>query len=1069
MSVTQRLQVERVLATLGREASRAELKSLLTPILAASKEDQARLYRIFDDVDLPAPPTARWTSNAMRKQPPAAPRTGSRRLWMWVLAPVAAGGVYLAASQYPGPLERWRTGVSAAPGQAAAGAPHSPLSTVLADAADTAEIKPRPRPAEGSGTGRQRAAGGWLLITAAPLVFWLAWELYRAFFLRAAALRGREARSPFSTPAPAANALPFDPEAVRLTAREAARRRRSDTVRLSLPRTVRATVAARGYPAFRYDTVSRPSEYLALLERRGPHDHQARLFDELCGLLVEEGVLLRRYFFDSDPRVCYAETGGRGVGLAELHREYPGHRLLVFSDGRPLTEPATGELLAWTTALTAWRERVLLTPEPVGSWGMPEAMISDELPVFPATLAGMRGAVEHVASETEPDWYAWWERNQESPAPSAPAALGPESLRGYLGEDGYRWLCALAVYPELHWRLTLLITSLPEIGRLDERALLRLVRLRWLRRGSIPDADREWLIAGLRRETEDAVRRAIVGALEAIGEEVPGTARRAGFDHLVQQLFLHRDDPKKLRHILRRLRKEPRDMVLQDAVVVRLLERVSRSRLHVPLPGLERLLYQDGLRALGLRRWARGVLCAGAAVLLWGAMDVFPSAGPLVVPVEEAALVPGARIPLPPVSDTAGARISVPRWTSADPAVVRMEAGSAIALRGGATRLRADALGGWGGFPITVRAGAAARSGPSAAARVADRVMTTRSGMLRPVLVSGAPRRQWVSCSPGLLSVTAAGQARARASGTALVANMGPGYVEYGRVIVSLGRDGASVSTVKLPAGVLTPAARQALDNAAARIPANQMVAVSALAGDPSGALLRAATEHLVSAGVDRRRIAAIPLDPVCGAAPGTFRSFQAELQVGVGAGFTSAQLAPAALAPEDTTPDSRRVPAVVPGAAPSLSTPATGVVVADTIPFSPPSPVASIRTIRFCAMQDGAPREVEYVYDVFTGDTMYNGRPYRESDLRLDSVFAAQLPWFTGSEPVMFGGYRYAKYSVPRILSPTEVQPAGRYQGVPVVVETGTTAPPEIIYMAVRFGCEFQPYQIEREFGTPP
>ncbi|MCP4697176.1 MAG: hypothetical protein GY862_10045, partial [Gammaproteobacteria bacterium] len=82
----------------------------------------------------------------------------------------------------------------------------------------------------------------------------------------------------------------------------------------------------------------------------------------------------------------------------------------------------------------------------------------------------------------------------------------------YLGDTGFIWLAACAVYPELRWPLTL------ELGRhvTDENnalikfCLSRLAPLPWFRQGEMPDWMRLALLEALSKEQERLVRR-IVG------------------------------------------------------------------------------------------------------------------------------------------------------------------------------------------------------------------------------------------------------------------------------------------------------------------------------------------------------------------------------------------------------------------------------------------------------------------------------------------------------------------------------------------------------------------------------
>src|SRR5512134_2681795 len=74
-------------------------------------------------------------------------------------------------------------------------------------------------------------------------------------------------------------------------------------------------------------------------------------------------------------------------------------------------------------------------------------------------------------------------------------------LGAELGDFGYQWLAACAVYPRLHWHLTIYLGM--ELARTqdqpppDENVHLALARLPWFRKGSMPDDLRLRLIGDL--------------------------------------------------------------------------------------------------------------------------------------------------------------------------------------------------------------------------------------------------------------------------------------------------------------------------------------------------------------------------------------------------------------------------------------------------------------------------------------------------------------------------------------------------------------------------------------------
>lgn len=115
---------------------------------------------------------------------------------------------------------------------------------------------------------------------------------------------------------------------------------------------------------------------------------------------------------------------------------------------------------------------------------------------------------------------------------------------------------------------------------------------------------------------------------------------------------------------------------------------------------------------------------------------------------------------------------------------------------------------------------------------------------------------------------------------------------------------------------------------------------------------------------------------------------------------------------------------------------------------------------INVCVLQNGQLSNVQAQYNPATGDT--TGVPM------VTEGYAANATWYINNEPVTFNGRRYVKYGLPRVLGVTEVSSAGTYQGVPVFAETGANMQrPDVIYVPVRTGCEFQPYQVEVKAGA--
>lgn len=116
---------------------------------------------------------------------------------------------------------------------------------------------------------------------------------------------------------------------------------------------------------------------------------------------------------------------------------------------------------------------------------------------------------------------------------------------------------------------------------------------------------------------------------------------------------------------------------------------------------------------------------------------------------------------------------------------------------------------------------------------------------------------------------------------------------------------------------------------------------------------------------------------------------------------------------------------------------------------------------VRVCIVRDGELKEAAGSYDAATGDTLADGRRVSGADAR---PYAAGLPWFESNEPLAASSPRasYVKYGTPRTIAPGQLRRAGERHGVPVFAEAASRAvPPSVLYVPVRPGCWFHPYQL--------
>jgi hypothetical protein len=134
--------------------------------------------------------------------------------------------------------------------------------------------------------------------------------------------------------------------------------------------------------------------------------------------------------------------------------------------------------------------------------------------------------------------------------------------------------------------------------------------------------------------------------------------------------------------------------------------------------------------------------------------------------------------------------------------------------------------------------------------------------------------------------------------------------------------------------------------------------------------------------------------------------------------------------------------------------------------PPPPPAPeTPQTQDIQVCVLQNGQLANVTATYNTTRGDTTVNEQPFA-TVFPVTGEYAANATWFINNTPITFQNRRFVKYGLPRVLGVGEVTGVGEFQGTPVFAEAGQTRP-DVVYVLVRPGCEFQPYQTEGKVGA--
>ncbi|MCB9264847.1 MAG: N-acetylmuramoyl-L-alanine amidase [Lewinellaceae bacterium] len=389
----------------------------------------------------------------------------------------------------------------------------------------------------------------------------------------------------------------------------------SEAFRLDVPKTINATIEQGGMPTFRFLQQTKPPEYLLLIGQQTPRNHRARLLDMLFRVLHENEVLIERFFYDNDPRICYNETHPQGIPLQEVQQRYNSSRLIVVGYGNALLNKLTGKPEPWSRLLLNWKHRLLLTPRPTGQWGKRERRLSGLFTLLPLSMQSLLFWLEELEMEEDARFDTWPGRVKD--VPLEPIQLKGnlmDSLQEHFSEPMLQWIAACAVYPSLHWDLTLYLGQQLSAGKenlLTVDNLLQLTCLPWFTEGRIPPAARlsliEWMEAA-----HPALLEQIRTRLVDILQENPPPADSAAFEDYRMNVALNEwlttRDQRHRRELQQEISRRLEAGADADITVIKQLQRERHPLDFILSDNLKKYFRPHGLPGLGWRGEWRDVM-----------------------------------------------------------------------------------------------------------------------------------------------------------------------------------------------------------------------------------------------------------------------------------------------------------------------------------------------------------------------------------------------------------------------------------------------------------------------------
>lgn len=394
-------------------------------------------------------------------------------------------------------------------------------------------------------------------------------------------------------------------------------------------RTIKATIDRGGLATFRYRQPTRADEYLFLIDVHNANDHRAQVFDLLYRTLLHSEVLIERFFYDGDLRLCWNEAHRQGIRLNELAQRFGESRLVVVGSAASLMNPTVHELMAWTSVFDAWRQRVLLTPRSPLEWNAMERVLATKFRILPANMRGLEAMPDTFDALDVPDFRKWRSVKDPDFEPiRLPDVLNEEAIMAHLemvfmvyknGKTDNRlllWLAACAVPPVLHWDTTLFFGNLiadlegkkgDEAGLVSLDNLFKINRLSWFLEGKLSDTARRALLNFLDK-THPSVYQQVRIAWDTVLHDNLAAARKAAeergenfdksvaFDDLRLQMIVNElkrgvEDADKRQALLTELRGLTRGGGRGDIAALEILEK-EQNTVSKNLDDIKRALHE---------------------------------------------------------------------------------------------------------------------------------------------------------------------------------------------------------------------------------------------------------------------------------------------------------------------------------------------------------------------------------------------------------------------------------------------------------------------------------------------
>ena len=402
---------------------------------------------------------------------------------------------------------------------------------------------------------------------------------------------------------------------------------------LNIGMSLDATLREGGIPTLIFKSEQTETEYLFLIEKRYMYSQQTSLFNYLWKTFVGQNVCAERFFFDQSFNHFTNEMHPKSLSLSQLKDRYKHCTLLIWSDGQVLLNSAYPVLeMKLIDIFFDWPARAILTPVPFSDWGVKERALQSNFLLIPTDVSGQLQLIQAL-TERLLDQSTYLSQNSQNQYSVEYVNFDDiDELREFTGNALFQWVAAIAIYPRMRWEI------LVEFGQailpaheVNFSNILKLVRIKWIREGSMPDRLRLELLKSLSVENELKVRERLLEMLDYSTQYFDGEHFYDEEKFLVEmasQFVLYRSNPVKYTHYKeseRTFQKLYQNEGYPDRIMLQYLENVDfawQTPVSVFMPDQEPKLATDKSQ-----QWIRRTLVAAMGTLTLVLTGIFYQAG----------------------------------------------------------------------------------------------------------------------------------------------------------------------------------------------------------------------------------------------------------------------------------------------------------------------------------------------------------------------------------------------------------------------------------------------------------